>query len=114
MRLPIAIQDLGDQFEFFGLIGAYLYELWKYHQRVRSDLKSSLLGFRIFGLPADVKRLRCEVLDSSDLVFDKSLPRWLGRYIESIADSPRLFDPIAFENDWAHHIKETTAISSKT
>ena len=36
LRLPMAIQDLGDQFQFFGLTGAYLYELWKYHQRVRS------------------------------------------------------------------------------
>jgi hypothetical protein len=31
--------------------------------------------------------------------------------MESITDAPHLFNPVALENDWAHHIKESAAIS---
>ncbi|KAI9445829.1 hypothetical protein BJY52DRAFT_1127971, partial [Lactarius psammicola] len=40
LRLSMVIEDLGDKLEFPGMTGAYLYELWNYHQRVRTDLKS--------------------------------------------------------------------------
>ena len=60
LRLPMVIEDMLD---FPGLTGPYLYELWKYHQRVRSDLKSGVLVFRRSDLPHDVKNLRCEILD---------------------------------------------------
>jgi hypothetical protein len=112
LRMPMTIQDLGDKLEFPGLTGAYLHELWKYHHRVRSDLKSGILEFRNSGLPDNIKRLRCQILEKP--VFDDAPPRWLDKYIESIADAPHLFDPIAFENDWARHVKETMAISSNT
>jgi hypothetical protein len=112
LRLPMTIQDLGDKLEFPGLTGAYLHELWNYHQRVRSDLKSGVLGFRNSGLPDDVKRLRCRTPEN--LFLDGAPPRWPDKYIESIADAPHLFEPIAFENDWASHVKETIATSSKT
>ncbi|KAN0137890.1 hypothetical protein V8E53_004374 [Lactarius tabidus] len=107
LRLPMTIQDLGDKLEFPGLTGAYLHELWKYHQRVRSDLKSGVFEFRSSGLPDDVKRLRC-------LVPDQAPPQWLDKYIESIVDAPHLFDPVAFENDWACHILTGTTFSYKT
>jgi hypothetical protein len=111
LRLPMTIEDLGDKLEFPGMTGAYLHELWKYHQRVRTDLKSGVLEFRNSGLPDDVKGLRCQSLKTSSRPL--SFPRWLDNYIESIAEAPHLFDPIEFENAWARHIKET-AVSSKT
>ena len=113
LRLPMVIQDLKDKLDFPGLTGAYLHELWKYHQRVRSDLKSGVLEFRNSGLPDDVKRLCCQnfLFHTSPI---KSPMRWLDKYIESIADAPHLFDPVAFEDDRVRHVEEIVALSSKT
>ena len=99
LRISMVIEDLGDVLDFPGMIGTYLYDLWKYHERVRADLKSGVSRFRESGLPDDVKRLRCPSM---------SYPRWLDQYVQSIAEAPHLLDPIAFENDWARHIKEFT------
>ncbi|KAI9433734.1 hypothetical protein H4582DRAFT_1798479, partial [Lactarius indigo] len=33
LRLSMTIEDLGDKLEFPGSTGAYLHELWKYHQK---------------------------------------------------------------------------------
>ena len=111
LRLPMAIEELGDRLEFSDMTGAYLHELWKYHMRFRSDLKSGTLEFRNSGLPEDVKGLRCKTLYSSA---DNSFPRWLDNYIESIADAPHLFDLIEFENAWARHCKESEGSYSRT
>ncbi|KAH9174346.1 hypothetical protein EDB89DRAFT_566211 [Lactarius sanguifluus] len=59
LRLSMTIEDLGDKLEFPGMTGAYLHELWKYHQQVRTDLRSGVLEFRNSGLPHDVQALRC-------------------------------------------------------
>ena len=112
LRSPMFIRDLRDKLVFSGQTGVYLHELWKYHQRVRRDLKSGVLEFRKSGLPDGVKHMRCQI--SEIFNFNESPPRWLDKYIESIADEPHLFDPVAFENVWARHIKETTATCSKT
>jgi hypothetical protein len=111
LRLSMTIQDLGDKLEFPSLTGAYLHELWKYHQRVRGYLKSGMLKFKDAGLPHKVTRLRCRTPENVDL--DDAPPRWLYKYIDSIADAPHLLDPIAFENNWARHVKETTTTFSK-
>jgi hypothetical protein len=62
LRLPMVIEDLGDKLEFSDMTGAYLYELWKYHERIRTDLKSGLPEFRNSRLPEGVKALRCAFL----------------------------------------------------
>ena len=110
LRLPMVLEDMLD---FPGLTGPYLRELWKYHQRVRSDLKSGVLEFRNSGLPDDVKHLRCEILDP--VVESPLSPQpWLDEYIESIADEPHLFDPVEFEDEWTCHIQEAAARSSES
>jgi hypothetical protein len=101
LRLPMVIEDLGDKLQFSGMIGAYLYELWKYHERIRTDLKSGIPEFRNSRLPEGIKALRCLYTSAGS----SPLP-WLDKYIESIAETPHLFDPIEFENAWARHIKE--------
>jgi hypothetical protein len=103
LRLSMVIEDLGDMLDFPGMTGDYLYELWKFHERVRADLKSGVPEFRKSGLPRDVKRLRCQISLS-----EESSLRWLDKYIESIAQAPHLLDPIVFESDWVRHIKEAT------
>ncbi|KAF8263770.1 hypothetical protein EI94DRAFT_1806752 [Lactarius quietus] len=106
LQLSMTVEDLGDKLDFPGMTGAYLYELWKYHERVRTDLKSSILEFRNSGLPDDAKRLRCQILNK--FIFD-SPPQWLVKYIDSIAEAPHL---CGFENEWARHVKKTAALYS--
>ena len=125
LRLPMVIRNVIDKLDFPGLTGAYLHELWKYHQRVRSDLKSGVPEFRKSGLPHDVKHVRCKILDSGPSTVNESPGRppfspplclpltWLDKYVESIANEPHRFDPVAFENDWTSHVKETTASHAK-
>ena len=113
LRLPMVLEDMIDS---PGLNGAYLHELWEYHQRVRSDLKSGLLEFRKSGLPDEVKRMRCEILEPPIVNPDESHLSplgWLDEYIESIADEPHLFDPVDFGDDWTSHIQEAAAVASK-
>ncbi|KAH9036295.1 hypothetical protein EDB84DRAFT_1560957 [Lactarius hengduanensis] len=100
LRLSMTIEDLGDKLKFPGMTGAYLHELWKYHQQVRTNLRSGFLEFRNSGLPHDVQVLSC--LDPSD---SHSFPRWLDDYITSIAEAPYLFDLAELENARAGHIK---------
>ncbi|KAH9009773.1 hypothetical protein EDB85DRAFT_2162308 [Lactarius pseudohatsudake] len=105
LRLPMTIESLGDKLDFPGITGAYLHELWKYHQRVRTDLKSGVLEFKKSGLlPYEVKKyLHCiprrPTLQSS---------RWLDVFIDSIAETPHLFDLIEFEDARASHVRVMT------
>ena len=102
LRFSMAIEDLGDKLQFPGMCGAYLHELWKYHKRVRTNLKSGAHEFRNSGLPDDVKGLRCITRRPPH---SRSFPQWIDLYIESIAEAPHLFDLIEFENVRAEHTK---------
>ncbi|KAH9174302.1 hypothetical protein EDB89DRAFT_564497 [Lactarius sanguifluus] len=117
LRLPMIIEDLGDKLEFPGTTGTYLLELWKYHQRVRTDLKPGLLRFKKSGLPDVVKNLRCNKSqyngDFGGHRNPTSYPRWIDDYIGSIAEAPHLFDLIEFESAWARHIQDNNYTSSK-
>ncbi|KAI9441872.1 hypothetical protein H4582DRAFT_1421699 [Lactarius indigo] len=100
-RLSMTIEGLEDKLDFPGMTGSYLHELWKFHQRVRTDLKLGVLEFRNSGLPDVVNGLRC----NSPYSFSDSFPQWLDDYIKSIAGDPHLFDLIEFESTWARHIQ---------
>ena len=100
LRLSMTIEDLIDKLDFPGMTGAYLHQLWKYHQRVRTDLKSVLLEFRNSGFPDNVDALRCTTQNHPSW-------RWLDDYIESIAGAPHLFDLIEFETARARHIQHS-------
>ncbi|KAH8985583.1 hypothetical protein EDB92DRAFT_1949843 [Lactarius akahatsu] len=115
LRLPMNIENLGDKLEFPGTTGTYLLELWKYHQRVRTDLKSGVLEFKNSGLPDVVKVLRCsnQYYDYNGQYNRDSFPKWIGDYIGSIAGAPHVFDLIEFESAWARHIQDNSYTSSK-
>jgi hypothetical protein len=117
LRLPMVIEDLGDKLDFPGMTGAYLHQLRKYHERVRTDLKSDVLEFRNSGLPEDVKALRCTTRYFHSSYYpppnDRTHPPWLDTYTKSIEDAPHLFDLISFENAWALHL-QSKAQSSAT
>jgi hypothetical protein len=104
LRLQMTIEDLGDKLDFPGMTGAYLSELWKYHEGVRKKLKWALHGFRKSGLPYDVKRLTCR--GPYKRASGTSYPQWLHDYIDSIAMTPHLFDLTEFESAWACHVQD--------
>jgi len=100
LRFPMTIDDLGDKLDFPGMTGAYLHELWRYHEQVRTELKSAVLEFRNSGLPNDWKSLMCK---SSS--YGTSPPIWLYEYMDSVARTPHLFDLTEFENGLALHVQ---------
>jgi len=108
LRLPMVIEGLGDKLDFPGMTGVYLHELWKYHERVRTDLRSGILEFRNSGLRAqDMNGLRCNYANSYPNL------RWLDNYLDSIAGAPHLIDHIEFENAWARHIMDSLPYSQR-
>ncbi|KAF8258573.1 hypothetical protein EI94DRAFT_1815075 [Lactarius quietus] len=114
LRSPMTIDNLEDKLDFPGMTGAYLHELWKYHERARNDLKSSVLEFLSSGLPGVVRNLRCQGPRSCDCCPGVSIfPQWLNDYVNSIWETPHLFDLIEFEFAWARHIQSQPNSSSK-
>jgi hypothetical protein len=80
---------------------ASLYELWKYHERVRATLASDLTEFRESGAGGTMTGVRCLEHGSSQI------PRWLDEYIESIGNAPNLFDSVEFNVAISRHVKHT-------
>jgi hypothetical protein len=101
LRFPtrMTIEGLEDKLDFPGMTGAHLHELWKYHEQVRSELKSALLEFRNSGLPDDFKSLMCK-----SSAYGTSSPQWLYDYINSVAGTPHFFDLTEFQNVLAGHV----------
>ena len=97
---PMTIEDLDDKLDV--VPGASLYELWKYHERVRAILASDLKEFRESSAGGTLTSLRCGGFSSSTLI--PSIPRWLDDYIKSIAEAPHLFDPAELNTALARHI----------
>jgi hypothetical protein len=96
LSISMTFDDLDEQLET--MPGSYLYELWKYHQRVRDNLSLDLLGFRMVGVREALKDRRCVKLSSL------AIPSWLDEYIESITKSPASFDLTKFHLSLTYHI----------
>ena len=122
LRLPMTIEDLGDKIDF--MPGAYLLELWKYHESVKKELASSLLEFKKFGIP-DIVEAKHIGRPAPPFAFGATTPipplnselKWLDVYIDSLAQAPHLFDLIEFINARAQHTKNgslSVGISSQT
>ena len=115
LRSPMIIEGLEDKLDFPdfpGMTGAYLHELWRYHERARTNLKSSVSVFRSSGLPYEVKNLQC--IGPRTGAYGGIFPQWLSDYIHSIAGAPHLFDRIEFEYARACHIQTQVYSSSST
>ena len=100
LRFPMIIEDLGDKLDSPGMTGTYLHELWKYHEQVRTELKTALSEFINSGLTDDMKSLLC-----ISPYHGVSSPQWLYKYIDSIADTPHLFDLAEFETAWTRYVQ---------
>ncbi|KAH9976410.1 hypothetical protein BGW80DRAFT_1203399, partial [Lactifluus volemus] len=86
--------------------GAFLYELWKYHQRVRENLSRDLLGFRMSDPHGTLEHFHCIKLSSF------GIPSWLEDYIESVRNAPSWFDLSKFHMSLTRHTSPTTTSSS--
>ena len=76
-----------------------LYELWNYYEKVRTVLALDLTEFRKSSAHGTITGLGCTGFNSSQI------PRWLDRYIESIAKTPKLFDTAELNIAMARHIR---------
>ncbi|KAH8985660.1 hypothetical protein EDB86DRAFT_2328468 [Lactarius hatsudake] len=95
LRLSMTIEDLDDKIGF--MPGVYLREPWRYHERVRDNLSSSLSEFRKLGanIPSCGSRAHSPG--------PNPMPQWLGDYVESLALAPHLFDIVELESARARH-----------
>ena len=98
LNYPMTIEDYDGKLDI--MPGASLYELWKYHKRVRDILASDLTEFRISCAQGTIADLRCTNLGSS------KIPSWLDQYIVSIGKNPNLFDSAELNIAMARHIKD--------
>jgi hypothetical protein len=99
LNYPMTIEGFDNKLNIMS--GASLYELWKYHEKVRATLASDLTEFRESGARGTMSGVRCLEHSSSQI------PRWLDQYIESIGDAPNLFDYVEFNVAITRHIKNT-------
>ena len=98
LKYPMNFADLEDKLDM--MPGSALYELWKYYGTVRAILASDLTEFRTSGARGTLIGLRCAEFSSSQI------PRWLDNYIESIGDTPHLFDVIGFHTALLRHLPD--------
>ena len=103
LTFPFTFEDLEDELENIHCI--YLHELWKYYQSVRTHLKSDLEAFRATGMPA----LTCPFCGPAS---PYGTPIWLDTYVESIAESPALFDLTEFYACFSRHIIQNRCFCS--
>jgi hypothetical protein len=114
LRQPMTIENFDNKLDI--MPGASLYELWKYHERVRAILASDLVNFTGSGARGTMTGLRCPELSSSQI------PSWVDQYIVSLGNAPNLFDPFEFNISMTRHINnggdwcgcECGSISSQT
>lgn len=109
----MTIEDFDDKLDIMPC--ASLYELWRYHERVRAILASDLAEFRESGARGTMTGLRCTELSTSQI------PNWVDQYIVSMGNAPNLFDPLELNIAMTRHIKngsnggcECGSISSQT
>jgi hypothetical protein len=102
---PMTIENLDNKLDI--MPAASLYELWKYHERVRAILESDLTAFRTSGARGTVTGMRCEEYSSPHI------PQWIDQYIKSIGNAPNLFDLIEFNITMARHIERANRTSCK-
>ena len=98
LKQSMDIEDFDGKLDI--MPGASLYELWKYHERLRAVLVSDLTEFRTSCAGGTITGLRCTELSSSQI------PSWLDRYIESIGENPSLFNSTELSTAIARHVKD--------
>ena len=97
------IRDLAEEQKLDMMPNSFLYELWKYQERVRSNLASDLNEFK----RSKVLTILGELSISSESLTDSSIPSWLESYISTIGTGrvPVSLDPTDFHMDLEYHCR---------
>jgi hypothetical protein len=91
LTFSFTLENLEDKLGTTPLVD--LHGLWKHHQRARTYLAEDLIAFKTTGVPSEMTGQPCSYGTLS----------WLGEYIESIAESPALFDITEFHMSLSRH-----------
>jgi hypothetical protein len=105
----LIIEDLAKEEKLDMMPGAFLHELWKYHQRVRSNLASDLQEFkRSDTTPAILGDSSCGILKISGF---SGLPPWVDYYISDIGRNcvPASLDLTDFLMELAEHLEDQSS-----
>ena len=105
LKYPMTIGSFDNKLDI--VPGASLYELWKYHERVRAVLTSDLAEFTESGARGIMAGLPFTKLSSSKIL------RWLDRHMESMAINPHLLGVLASAEPYimARHFDDMTITS---
>jgi hypothetical protein len=97
----LTIQDLAEEHQLDIMPGNFLYELWQYHQRVRSNLALDLDEFK----KSTALTVRGDSICES--LADSGLPHWLDSYISGIGTArvPAFLDLADFHTKLIEHIE---------
>jgi hypothetical protein len=95
LKFTLTIESLEGKLD--DMPGDHLYELWRYHQRVKDNLMADLHRFRDSDALSALRSLDCFVLSSD-------IPKWIDDYIVSVASDPSLFDLTKFQTTLARHV----------
>ena len=99
----LTIQDLAVEQKLDMMPGSFLYELWKYHERVRSNLKLDIMEFKKSSVLAVLGDSSCESFT------DSGLPYWFDCYISGIGTArvPAFLDLADFQTKLVQHIERS-------
>ena len=97
----LTIQDLAEEQRLDMMPGCFLHELWKYHERVRTNLKLDVDEFKKSNALAILGESSCISLA------DSSLPIWLDDYISKIGTAriPAFLNLAKFHTGLVKHIE---------
>jgi hypothetical protein len=97
------IYDLSEENQLELMPGAFLHDLWKYHQRARTNLTSDLEEFKRSQL--EEFKVQEDSVSTCELTTDEGIPDWLDDYISRIgSDSvPAFLDFTNFHLEFIEH-----------
>ena len=100
--LNLTIEDLAKKDKFVMIPGVFLHELWKYHQRVRSNLTVDLEEFINSNALTILGDLNCFLLA------DSGIPDWLDAYLYKMetARVTAFLDITDLHMELAEHIQD--------
>ncbi|KAI9450617.1 hypothetical protein BJY52DRAFT_1419488 [Lactarius psammicola] len=96
LTFEMTIEGLEDKFDT--MPGVYFHSLWRYYQRVRTNLSSDLIAFRTHEAHSTLAGQNCQIGISS------GIPTWVDSYIASIGDNPAFFSLSEFHIHLTRHL----------
>ncbi|KAH8983108.1 hypothetical protein EDB92DRAFT_1611605 [Lactarius akahatsu] len=108
LKSPMTVESLEDKLDTMS--GMTLYKLWKYRQRVLSNLTVSLIdpdeffSSRVYQILCDEDLACVELSDYGDA---RGIPLWLDQYLDSVTEDLACFDLTTFHLTLSSHVSPT-------